>query len=91
MPLQVTSVEVTPGSQLTAVMDLTHHTPGREGTVLKQQLTLTATRGRSVCELIVDECEGATPDEAMDRMVLWLRRLADGLEQRSPSLALPLL
>lgn len=61
---------------------VTHSTPGRDGTTLSAGLQLYVRHDKSWCELEVDNCEGANQKEALDRMVLWLRRLADGIEQR---------
>lgn len=58
-------------------------TPGPEGTCLKQELQLFIRPDKSWCTMKIDECEGATHGAALDRMVTWLRRLADGIEKRT--------
>lgn len=72
-----------------ATYDLQHWTPGPTGTCLSQPLTLLIESTKTTATLVVEHCEGATPDEALTRMSAWLRRLADGLDQRAPSVQLP--
>jgi hypothetical protein len=59
-----------------------HATPGRDGTCLKEHLTLFIGPTSSLCAMEITNCEGATHKEALDRMATWLRRLADGIDQR---------
>lgn len=68
---------------------VTHSTPGREGTTLTAYLTLCIRQDKSWCELKVEDCEGTNQKEALDRMSSWLRRLADGIDQRR-ELTLPM-
>ena len=89
MPLQLVTLNALPGG-FVAKYTVRHSTPGREGTTLDSPLTLCVTPGKVWCDIEVKECIGVNPDEALDRMVVWLRRLADGLEDRKPSTPLPL-
>ena len=61
---------------------VTHSTPGRDGTTLAAGLRLCIRPDKSWCEMRIDDCDGATQKEALDRMSTWLRRLADGIEER---------
>jgi hypothetical protein len=72
--------------------DVIHRTPGRDGTCLDQELTLSKSPHEKewLAELHVTECKGENPEEALKKMVSWLRRLADGLESREPSTFIPL-
>lgn len=88
MPLHLKTIEAT-ATGLSAKYSLTHSTPGREGTVLEQSLTLRITADRCWCEVEVTGCDGPTTDVALDKMAAWLRRLADGLQTRGASLSLP--
>lgn len=91
MPLQLEAARRLPASQ-GVVLNYTvlHSTPGRDGTVLSHPLTLTVGGGGCSCSMEVVGCQGATPDEALDRMAVWLRRLAEGLEKRALSVPVPL-
>ena len=59
-----------------------HTTPGRHGTTLTAPLVLYIQADKTRCEMTLTNCEGANAKEALDRMVHWLRRLADGIDQR---------
>jgi hypothetical protein len=59
-----------------------HSTPGREGTTLEARLALYIRPDTSWCEMKIEDCEGPSHTEALDKMASWLRRLADGIEQR---------
>ena len=59
-----------------------HVTSGREGTTLTAHLWLYMRPDKSWCEMKIEDCVGADQKEALDRMAVWLRRLADGIEQR---------
>ncbi len=89
MSLTTRSVHVSPG-RTTLEFELTHSTPGRDGTILSEPLTLRVSDGHCECELHVTDCKGTTPDETLTRMASWLRRLADGIEERKPSKLIPL-
>lgn len=88
MPLKLISVESTEAG-LIARYNLTHSTPGREGTTLEEPLTICIRPDKTWCELTIRECSAANPDEALERLALWLRRLADGIDKRSGALILP--
>ena len=90
MPLTLTSFDLITRHNPVAKYNLTHSTPGPDGTVLSQPLKLSKLGANWSVELLVENCEAASPDEALARMVVWLRRLADGLENRGTSVALPL-
>lgn len=79
--MALTNYESLPGG---AKLDytVTHSTPGREGTTLSASLRLYIRPDKSWCEMKVEDCEGADQKEALDRMSVWLRRLADGIDQR---------
>lgn len=68
---------------------VSHATPGREGTTLTAYLRLYIRADKSWCEMKVEDCEGVDQKEALDRMATWLRRLAEGIEQRK-EVVLPL-
>jgi len=61
---------------------VTHSTPGREGTTLTANLKVRSYVDRAVAELMIDQCESATPVEAIERLAVWLDRLAVGLRDR---------
>lgn len=91
MPLELKSVNVISLGELRVEYALTHSTPGREGTCLEQPLVLTIRPGgHTLCTLHIDDCTGGTINEALDRMSTWLRRLADGIENRGTSVQIPL-
>jgi hypothetical protein len=88
MPLKLQ--HITAGhAGIVAEYEVSHSTPGREGTFLCAPLTLSIGREKAVCELHITECTAATPDEAIARMADWLRRLADGMEKRTGTVQLP--
>lgn len=89
MPLDIITIETLPAG-FVAQYKVRHSTPGRDGTTLTAPLKLAVRADKCWCTLETDECEAATPDEALDRMAAWLRRLADGIEQRKPSTSIPL-
>lgn len=73
---------------LVAKYEVSHSTPGRDGTTLTASCTIMI-RGKCYASLAIDSADGKTPDEALDKMATWLRRLADGIEQRTHTM-LPL-
>lgn len=89
MPLKLTSLTYGSGPAIEASYELTHSTPSREGTTLAEPLTLYIRRDQTVVSLQINDCQAATPDEALTKLQSWLRRLADGLEQRGPSVQMP--
>lgn len=62
--------------------DLSHSTPGPNGTTLKADLTMNVTESRASVTLAIDECDAPTPKEAIERMSRWLERLKEGLDKR---------
>jgi hypothetical protein len=90
MSLTLKSVESRAGHLLAAKYSLAHSTPGRDGTVLEQTLSLQILPGETTAYLTIPDCKATTPDEALTRLATWLRRLADGIDQRSTSISLPL-
>lgn len=62
--------------------EVAHSTPGREGTKLTADLSLFVRSDKAWCDMKIEGCSGADAKEALDRMVVWLRRLADGIEER---------
>jgi len=69
----------------TVTYEVKHYGKGRSGTVLTNDLELqigTLIGGKCVVRMRVDDCEGASPKEALDRMAQWLRRLAKAIEDR---------
>lgn len=91
MPLELKSVNVISRGELRAEYELTHSTPGREGTTLEEPLVLRISPGgHTLCTLHIDDCKGDTTNEALDRMAIWLRRLADGIENRGTLVQIPL-
>jgi len=62
--------------------EVAHATPGPEGTTLKANLCLYIRADQSWCEMKIEDCDGPNQKEALDRMAAWLRRLAEGIEQR---------
>lgn len=79
--LTLDNLETLPGG-LKLDYTLSHSTPGRDGTTLTSDLRLYVRPDKCWCEIKVTECEGSTPQESLDKMAAWLRRLADGIEQR---------
>lgn len=61
---------------------VTHSAPGREGTTLSANLRLYIRADKSWCEMKIEDCDGANQKESLDRMAAWLRRLAEGIDQR---------
>jgi hypothetical protein len=93
VPLKTISITPRPSSpegSFVARYELTHSTPGREGTCLSCPLEIRFDAKSSECVLVVKECTGGTPDESLARLAVWLRRLADGVDQRAPSVPVPL-
>jgi hypothetical protein len=88
MPLTLKSIRAEQAGVIVQY-DVTHSTPGREGTVISMPMTLSIGREKVWCELNIQECTAATPDEAIARMAGWLRRLADGMEARTGNVNLP--
>jgi len=88
MPLDLVSIE-SHAAGFVASYKIRHSTPGREGTTLTCPLTLCVYPDRTSCVITTDVCEAATPDEALNRMAVWLRRLADGIEDRKASTPIP--
>lgn len=68
------------GSRLDYIVE--HTTPGRDGTVLSANLRLFLHGDKSWCEIKVEDCQAENQKDALDKMATWLRRLADGIEQR---------
>lgn len=62
--------------------EISHSTPGRDGTTLTAELVLGIGPERSCCKIDIPECDAPTHGDALGRMASWLRRLADGIEQR---------
>jgi hypothetical protein len=91
MPLKLTNIERREPDGFRATYNLTHSTPGREGTTLTEELILDIYPSRPVIASIsIGKCPGFTTEEALIRLSSWLRRLADSLDQRGPSIHLPL-
>jgi hypothetical protein len=67
---------------LEAKYGLKHITPGPGGTHLEQDLTLTIDRDGATASITLTDCRGSSPEEAMERMANWLRRMAIAIEQR---------
>ncbi len=88
MPLTLQNIK-TDTVGVVASYEISHSTPGREGTVLTAPLTLSIGRDKTWCALAVNDCAAATPDEAITKLATWLRRLADGLEKRAGTVQLP--
>ncbi len=65
------------------IYDLQHCTAGREGTTLTVPLEMTISDNNTLCEIEIKGCIGTTPDESLDKMATWLRRLAEGIENRN--------
>lgn len=87
--LTIKKLEQGPGS-IRVDYDLTHSTPGRDGTTLRAPLTVFIAAHQTHCRLEIDRCEGLTADESLAKMSAWLRRLADGIDQRGSGLNIPL-
>lgn len=68
---------------------VSHSTLGRDGTTLSAALYLRVTSGWSEAVLMVPECSGSTPQEAIDRLATWLGRLKESIENRTETM-LPL-
>lgn len=96
MPLKIKSmaVESVGGQQKISIKyDVTHSTPGGDGTTLTQDLVLIKdplSNDRWEAKLFITECKGETPDEVLTKMVGWLKRLSEGLKQRGDSETIPL-
>ncbi len=79
--LKLTNFEDLPaGSKL--LYTVSHSTPGRDGTTLSASLSLYIRMDKTWCDMKIEGCEGSTPKESLDRMAAWLRRLADGIDER---------
>lgn len=91
MSLKLVNVERREPDGLRATYELTHSTPGREGTTLTEELVMDVYPGRPIdVSMSITDCTGSTTDEVLARLSGWLRRLADGLDQRGESISLPL-
>ena len=60
---------------------VTHSTPGPEGTTVVESLKLLV-RQRCYASITIGPADGNTPAEALGKLAIWLRRLADGIEDR---------
>ena len=68
---------------LRLVYEVSHQTPGREGTTVTSPLNLLiSSTGKHTCEMHIGDCSDLNVDGALHRMSEWLRRLADGLDER---------
>ncbi len=56
---------------------------GRDGTILSIPLQMTICNDKTLCEIEIKGCYGKNPEESLDKMAVWLRRLADGIEERN--------
>jgi hypothetical protein len=68
---------------LQATYTVKHSTPGGHGTTLSADLVLTLdprTGTQTSCRIEIADCEGDNPQESLERMSSWLRRLADGID-----------
>lgn len=72
-------------SGLTALeYEVSHSTPGREGTTLTCPLRMQIQHHGGPCIVKLDLCEaqGATPKEALEKLVSYLQRMTEGIEKR---------
>ncbi len=90
MPLELKSATRLDCGDLRLTYRAWHSTPGAEGTVVDQIVDMDVRPGKTTVAIAIDECEAPTPDEALQRLSRWLRRLADGIDQRGESIKLPL-
>lgn len=91
MPLKLITIESREPDGFRATYEASHSTPGREGTTLKEEIIMDVYPGRPTSlSMSIPECEAPTPDEALARLSGWLRRLADGIDNRGASVSLPL-
>lgn len=79
------------GNAMQATYEVRHGTPGRSGTVLSQTLEMQIDGPRVDCRLVIEGCQGDTPEEALERMAGWCDRMAAAIRERPKSaVALPL-
>jgi hypothetical protein len=90
MSLTLKSIEPFGRGFMTVVYEVQHWTPGADGTCLSQDMTLTVSPVKTTAVLNVSDCDAKTPDEALKRMSVWLRRLADGIDEHKDSINLPI-
>lgn len=88
--LKLTKVETAAPDGVLTSYEVTHSTPGRDGTTVKQILEAYIYPHKTKLSLVIDDCEDATPAEALAKMSRWLRRLADGIDEHKGSTNLPL-
>lgn len=62
--------------------EIRHSQPGRDGTTLTADLEMVLTPDRTTLRINLAECDGQTPQEALDRLAHWLERLAVGIKER---------
>lgn len=62
--------------------EIEHQTIGRDGTTLKESLVMESDDIKTTLKLNISDCSAPTQKEALDKLASWLRRLADGLENR---------
>jgi hypothetical protein len=91
MSLILKNIEKKGGGMLDLSYIVTHHTPGPSGTMLELPVVVRLEPGMPFSlSMDIKDCKGASPDEALDKLVLWLRRAAEAIESRPPSVAIPL-
>ena len=61
---------------------VTHSTPGRDGTTLTTSLKMNVMPGETTVELTVPECQGSIPTEALDKLCVYLDRIKEGILKR---------
>lgn len=68
----------------TAVYELSHSIPGRQGTTLSLDVHLEMAFGRTKAQVLDlrPEVEGENPEAALDKLADWLERSAKALRER---------
>lgn len=67
-----------------AVYELSHSTPGRQGTTLSLNVHIEMAFGRTKAQVLdlQPEVEGENPEAALDKLADWLERSAKALRER---------
>lgn len=56
---------------------------GRDSTVLSIPLKLIVDKQSAICSINIENCHAENVNECLAKMAIWLRRIADGIEDRN--------
>jgi hypothetical protein len=70
------------GGQLLLNYEVSHSTPGRDGTTLTAPLQLRVVEGKVSAKIEVDMATAELPTEALDKLCVYLERMIEGIKKR---------